>query len=373
MKCSRGIALVLAGFVCSCGSSWNVAAPSSVAIGQSPRSATASPEGAVIGSRNRGTQVWMNPPPAGDLIRAVGHPELWAETQKRVDVFAIYFVQAYWHEGYECGNACGPNHYQALRDAGAFRSLSERFTVAMEAPAVKEWSCTPELITNQIALPVAHALDLVQEAGGTVSYISVDESFAMGTNGYQGQSGPFGPSVTGCGLAPDAVAALLKLYVDTIHERHPEVQIGFIEPYPHFSPDQIISFLLELERAKVPIPYFHLDMHLKGGVRRREDMAEDLRRVREFCAARNIPFGVIIFGEDGTSNQQFAADAWAVTQMVASAVGVTEHTVLQSWAEDPPGDLNSIKHVPDIVPESDPSTMSGLLLQILKFLKIDPA
>ncbi|MCC6404954.1 MAG: hypothetical protein IT405_01030 [Candidatus Yanofskybacteria bacterium] len=372
MKRPLGIAVALAALAWSCGSSWNVAAPSSVSIGSGTQPATVSADGAAGDPRNRGTQVWMNPPPAGDLIRAVQHPELWTEAQKRVDVFAVYFSQAYWHEGYECGNACGPNGFTVLRDAGAFSWLGERFTLALEAPAVKEWSCTPELLLSQAALPAVHALDLVQQSGGTISYISINESFAMGTSGYQGQAGPFGPSVTGCALPPNEVAALLKLYVDTIHERYPAVRVGFIEPYPYFSADQIMSHLLELEHASVPIPYFHLDMHLKGQVRRGENAAADLRRIREFCRARGISFGVIIFGEDGTSNAQFSADAWAVTQTVAAAVGVTEHTILQSWAEDPPGALNSVKHIPDIVPESDPNSMSGLLLRILRYLKIEP-
>jgi len=230
-------------------------------------------------------------------------------------------------------------------------------------------SCTPERIQD-VAFHTVIAINNIKKSGGRLAYISLDEPFASGTG--TAEDSPFGPSYVGCGLTPAQVAQLQKAFNDRVHADHPEVQIGFIEPYPHFTADEIMSFLLELEHAGIPVPYFHLDFDQPRAVREKTDWLSDIARIREFCRAKGIPFGTILVGWDGRTNEQYASGYLAVARSSLRAVGVTEHTVLQSWAEDPPGQLNSLKHIPDTVPESNSASHTGLLLWTLEYLGISP-
>lgn len=376
--------LMTAAALCAiaCGSTFNAPfssspIPSSFALGDKSSPgvhAQAEPPPAGVpgvppaGGRNRGTQVWLVPAPAGDMMELSRHPELWPEAQKRVDVFSFYSIEAYDHPGFVCGTPCGPNTHQALLAAvpgGMFKWMGDRYLLAMEAGSVKPFACTEETIASHADAAI-RSLDNVVAAGAHISYISLDEPFASGVNKeiFGGQA---------CGLTPGEVARLQRIYNDRIHAKHPDVVIGFIEPYPAFSADEIISFLLELEHAGVSVPFFHLDWYLPGTVREDGNWRTDVSRIRDFCRARGIPFGVILWGEDGRADEPFSLVSMTVARASLQAVGITEHTVLQSWAEDPPGDVNSLKHKPDTVPESKPGTHTWLVNWTLKFLGIAPS
>jgi len=315
----------------------------------------------------------MVPVPAGDLMKLAQQPELWPRAQKRVDVVSLYFLHGYHHEGFECGKPCGPNTYPNLVQAvpeGMFKWLSDRFILGFEGGSVKEFSCTAQTLAP-IVIHTNVAIANIKKAGGRLSYISLDEPFTSGTANED--RSPFGLPNWGCNLTPDQVAVLQKQFNDGVHAAHPEVQIGLIEPYPHFTPDEIMTNILALEAVGITLPYFHLDMDHPRAVREDKDWRNDVARIREFCRAKGIPFGVILVGWDGRTNEQFAAGYWNVARASLQSIGVTEHTILQSWAEDPPGELNSLKHVPDTVPETSDVTHTGLLLRTLEFLRIAPA
>ncbi len=379
----RVLAVMLVCAAAGCGSEFNLpfsnanpTLPSNINIGSSERSGTSADKGEKVsgaGPRNIGTEVWLIPVPAGDLMKLAQRPELWPKAQKRVDVVSLYFLHAYHHEGFECGTPCGPNTYLNLMQAvpgGMYKWLSDRFALAMEAGSVKSHACTAEQIEN-VAFHTVIAVGNIKKSGGRLSYISLDEPFASGVG--TEERGPFGPGYVGCGLTPAQVAHLQFAFNRRVHADHPEVQIGFIEPYPHFSADEIMSFMLELEHAGVPIPYFHLDFDQPRAVREKKDWKSDIIRMREFFRAKGIPFGTILVGWDGRTNEQYAAGYTAVVRTSMQAVGVTEHTVLQSWAEDPPGELNSLKHIPDTVPEANSVSHTGLLLWTLEFLGVRPS
>lgn len=374
--------VVFMGCLVACGSTFNApfssgSLPNNLSVGGGSGKASARAESSNVaslsGPRNVGTQVWLVPVPAGDMLKLATNPELWPRARARVDVLSLYQLHAYHDPAFVCGKPCGPNVLQAFLDAvpgGFFRWINEQgIDLGIEAPAVKEWSCTEQLVRERNVAPSVIALDNISASGGRVSYISMDEPFTAGTNTTDG--GVFG----GCALPPPQVATMVKVYVDGVHERYPEVKVGLIEAYPHSTAGEIISYILELERVDVPVPYFHLDFDQPAVIRERRDARiaqSDVRRIREFCTARGIPFGVILTGLDGTSNEQFATDTWAMLRNVLPAVGVTEHTIFQSWADDPPGDPYSLKHIPDTVPESNETSHTGQLLRMLEYMGVKP-
>jgi len=323
--------------------------------------------GARYAPRNAGTQVWMVPVPAGDMQKLAQHPELWPNASRRLDVFSFYFLAAYHHPGFECGTPCGPNTYPNLVTAvpeGMFKWVADRYLVGMEAGSVKSFSCTEQKIREEIGRYTNVAIDNMEKVGGRLDFITLAEPLLSGL------AVPGAPFTGGCGLNIAEVARLQRVFNDTVHAQHPEVQIGLVEPYPFFGPDVLMSFVLELEHAGVRLPYLHLDMDLRGVVQDHVDVRRDVQRLRDFCAARGIAFGMVVFGNDGSSNEEFSTDAWATARMIVSTGGVNDHTILQSWADH--GDPNGLKDRPDTVPETNGATHTGLLLSILEYMHIRP-
>ncbi len=313
-----------------------------------------------------GTQVWLAPAPAGDMLELARQPDLWPQVQEQVKVFSFYQRQVSDSTGLLCGPFCGPNTYPDFMEAvpgGMIHWLSQRFQLAVEVVSVKDYSCTDEMI-RQVANGANTVIDNIKTAGGQVTYLSLDEPFTSGTSPVNT------PVIGGCDLQPDQVAQLQRSFNDVVYAKHPEVQIGLIETYPKFSPAQLISFIGALDRAGVSLAFFHLDVDKNAVDNQHVDFANDVRMIREFFAQRNIPFGVIITGADGSSDAKFAAGAWVMLRLVASSIGVTEHTVFQSWTESVRGDQNSPRIHPSTVPQSDPTKHTGQVWEMLKYLGI---
>ena len=319
--------------------------------------------------RNIGTQVWLVPVPAGDMQQLARRPELWPKASRRVDVFSFYQLHATDYPGFRCGTPCGPNTYEAFHDTvhgGMIHWLSERFDLAVEVVSVKDYTCTDRLIREVAASGVNMMINNIESAGGRVTYLSLDEPFTSGTASHDA------PVTGGCGLSVSQVARLQRSFNETVLAEHPDVRIGLIEPYPHFSPEDIEALVSELDRAGVSLSFFHLDVDLRAVTDWQHDFGGDVMRIREFFRRRGTPFGVIIIGTDGSSNERFAAGAWAMTRLIAVSIGITEHTVFQSWAESVPGNQNSPKIFPDTVPEAYPFSHSGQLLGMLMYLGVSP-
>lgn len=387
---TRTTAAVIVLLAAGCGSEWhmpfsnaNPTLPSNISIGtssdrKSPQAADkppVRPEGSVsLGvPRNVGTRVWLVPVPAGDMLRLAKEPALWVKARGRVDVFSFYGLHAYDEPGnpdWSCGVPCGPNTYPAFRDVvpgGMFKWLNDQgIQLSLETGSVKSHACTEARVREGEGAAVLTEIGNIERMGATVSFVKMDEPFFSGTNPVDT------PAFGGCALSLAQTAQLVKIYVDTVHARFPHVQVGLIEPYPSLTPDTIISAMLELEYAGVPIPFFHLDMDVRGVVGQSADMASDVGRIRAFCAARGIPFGVIVTGTSGRSNEEFASSSWAVLRSFHATIGVSDDTVFQSWAESEPGNLHGRKYIPDTVPETSAVSHTGLLLKQLEYIGVRP-
>lgn len=364
----------------ACGSQWNLpfsnanpTLPSSININAPEKKDRADADKGAPqpgAPRNQGTRVWLVPVPAGDLLRLAKEPALWEKARARVDVLSFYVLSAYDHPGFECGLPCGPNTYPALRDAvpgGMFKWVYDQgIQISIDVAAVKDFACTPEKMRDMAAQATV-AIRNVEATGARVSFLDLDEPFSSGTNPVNT------PGFGGCALTVADTAQLLKLYIDEVHRQSPQVQVGLIEPYPHMSADMIMNAVLELERLGIRLPFLHIDMQLQQAVGERSDTVKDLKRIREFCRARSIPFGVIIFGSDGRTNEGYSRDAWATMRTIVGAVGVTDETIFQSWAESEPGNLNCRKFIPETVPDSNPVTHTGQLLRMLEYMGVQPA
>src|SRR5262249_13154596 len=124
-------------------------------------------------------RLWFCPSPGSiDYLDLFTHPDAWPLARQLVNVFKFYQQ----HTQTPAPDLVGPNNYDALVRAGAFRLLAGwNKKTAIEAGAVKEFYCTAdgsgmnEAVANTIA-----SIRGVQAAGGSVSYIAMDEPFVSG-------------------------------------------------------------------------------------------------------------------------------------------------------------------------------------------------
>lgn len=273
------------------------------------------------GSGVAADRVWFSPSPGSiDYQRLFEHPEEWALARQLTSVFKFYQQ----HTQSPAPGIVGPNSYDALARAGAFRLPGQwKKKIAIEAGSVKEFYCTADASgMNESIGKTLDTLRAVQAAGGTVAYIAMDEPFVSGR-----------AKVCG-GPALEPTADRVATYVSAVKASAPNVLIGLIEAYPFSSADAIEAEVGLLQARGATPAFLHMDVdwHLSGADAFKRDMA----RLQAFAAARSIPFGIIITGYNGNADALYAVDAFKITDLIADTFltwsHMPDHLIVQSWA-----------------------------------------
>lgn len=301
-------------------------------------------------STRRADRIWFSPGPGTvDMLRLFDEPDTWARARSVMDVFKFY--QGHTRTVPTPGE--GPNQYEAFVRADAFRKLMRWGKhIAIEAAAVKEFYCTPDGSGMQQSIDdTLEALRNVRDAGGIVSYIDMDEPFTSGLSRRCG-----GPS-------PVPTADRLAVYVPAIRRAFPAVRIGLIEPYPTFSPEQFSEMLQLLHDRGVDLDFLHIDPLKPPPSVEPDVFGAELIQLRDVARRYGIPFGVIIWGDNGQSDALYAADARRAADAlkhVFRAWEVTpDHLIVQSWAQSATGQFIT----PSNLPETAADTHTALLLE----------
>ena len=266
-------------------------------------------------------RLWFCPAPGSiDYVDLFTHPAEWALARQVIDVFKFYQQ----HTQTPAPEIVGPNSYDALARAGAFRLLGGwNKKIAIEAGAVKDYYCTPDAsgMNASIADSVA-SIRAVQVAGGTVSYIAMDEPFVSGRE--KVCDGP----------ALEPTADRVAVYVSGVKASFPGVAIGLIEAYPFSSADAIETEVSLLQARGATPAFLHMDVdwHLAG----RAAFLRDMPKLQAFAASQRIPFGIIVTGYNGNADPLYAVDAYGIIELIASAFQtwshMPDHLIVQSWA-----------------------------------------
>lgn len=312
--------------------------------------------GAASSSPVASDRIWFAPGPGTvDYLDLFERPEEWAHARQIVDVFKFYQQ----HTQLPAPSIVGSNSFDALARAGAFQTLTKwGKKIAIEAGSVKEFYCTPDAsgMNASIASTVA-SLQVVQGAGGTVAYVAMDDPFAAGR----------APVCGGPALEP--TADRVAIYVRGVHSAFPNVKIGLIDAYPTSSEADFETILDLLAARGVPPAFVHADVDTRGLRAGRDDFTRDMRALRQACAARNIPFGIIIWGYNGDSDILYAFDADKVVQEIAQAFAgwddMPDQLIFQSWAVSSTGLLIT----PSNLPEDHPYTHTNLVWEIYRRLR----
>src|SRR3954469_1646218 len=189
-------------------------------------------------------RVWFAPGPGTlDYLGLFEHPEQWARARQLTSVFKFYQQ----HTQTPASSIVGPNTYDALARAGAFRTLTQwGKKIALEVGAVKEFYCTPDARgMDEAAAATVASVRAVEAAGGTVSYLALDEPFLSGR----------APVCGGPALEP--TADRLAVYGRIVAQAAPNARVGLIEAYPSFAPGAFESMLTLLAARGMKPAFLH--------------------------------------------------------------------------------------------------------------------
>jgi hypothetical protein len=297
--------------------------------------------------------IWFCPGPGTlDFLDLFEHPEEWPRSRSVINVFKFYQQ----HTLMPPPETVGPNSYDALVAAGAFRQLTAwGIKTAMEAAAVKEFYCTPD--ASGMALSIQSTLGslaAVAQAGGSVAYLAMDEPWVSGRS-------------TKCGgPALEPTADRVATYMTAVHSASPALRIGLIEAYPFSSADAIIQ-ILQLMRARgVPPAFLHMDVdwhRLTPG-----DFQRDMARLKSVCDGQSIPFGIIVVGYNGDTDTLYALDAAGIANLIAETFetwnAMPQHIIFQSWVVSNTG----LSITPSNLPEGELDTHTNLVFNLTRHL-----
>ena len=299
-------------------------------------------------------RIWFAPGPGTlDYQHLFDQPESWTRARQLLDVFKFYQQ----HTPAIPPSIVGPNSYDALVRVGAFRKLTQwGIRTALEIGSVKEFWCTPDESGMEASIRATlDAVKAIQDAGGTLRYIAMDEPWVAGRARVCG------------GPALEPTADRVATYMSRVGSAYPALRIGLIEAYP-FSSADAIETMLQLMRARgVPPAFLHMDVDWHS--LREGEFERDMLRLQRVAHSQGITFGIIIVGFNGDSDALYAGDAAHLSNMVAEAFktwdAMPEHVVFQSWAVSPTG----LFVTPSNLPEDRLYTHTSLMWQLFRRLR----
>ena len=260
-------------------------------------------------------QIWFHPnSESPDFFDLFVKEDQWENARNKIDVFQFYQANVYHQPTNE------KITLSRLLDVDAFGKLRAwNISVALEVGAVKpEPACDPAFTSDSVIQTIRN----IEEHGGYVTYLSMDEPLYAGTIDFGDIS---------CGFTLEETARRTAIFMKTVQAAYPNVLIGDIEVvYPYFKASDIQRWIIELENNGVTPAFFHYDTDPKG-----EIVEEDLQILSTFFRERNIPFGVIYHG--GVADYLDTSEAFFLNNTlwimkVKKSIPLADHHIFQSWA-----------------------------------------
>ena len=201
------------------------------------------------------------------------------------------------------------------------------------------------------------ALRLVRRvvaAGGTVSYLAMDEPFFFGSL----YTGP-----NACSWSTAKVAAEVARFVRGVKAAYPSIVVGDIEPLAGPATAAKYEAWMAAVRSAlgVPLPFFHLDLDWGRG-----DWAAGSLRLQAYARGHGVRFGIIYNSSFGSSDAEWlaAAQGHVLTHELDGA-GPPDDAIFQSWTD----------HPDRVLPESGPNTFTHLIADYIRIrttISIEP-
>jgi hypothetical protein len=297
---------------------------------------TASPHAADPTLPVKDDRIWFSPGPGTlDYLQLFENPAQWTRARAVVSVFKFYAQ----HTQIPAPSIVGPNTYDALARAGAFRQLTSwKIKTALEAGSVKEFWCTEDSSGMEASIrSTLDAVKAVEDAGGQLAYLAMDEPWVSGRARVCG------------GPALEPTADRVATYMTAVMRTRPALKIGLIEAYP-FSSAEAIETMVQLLRARgVPPAFLHMDVDWHR--LQPDEFARDMKRLQAFAGSLNMPFGLIIVGYNGDADPLYAFDVAALTGLIADTFqtwdAMPQQIIFQSWVVTATGQFITPSNLPE--------------------------
>jgi hypothetical protein len=284
----------------------------------------------------RADRIWFSPGPGTlDYLQLFENPGQWSRARSVVSVFKFYAQ----HTQTPASSIVGPNTYDALVRAGAFRTLTSwKIKTALEAGSVKEFWCTADSSGMEASIrSTLEAVKAIEDAGGQLTYLAMDEPWVSGR----------APVCGGPALEP--TADRVATYMTSVTRMRPSLKIGLIEAYP-FSSAQAIETMVQLMRARgVPPAFLHMDVDWHR--LQPDEFSRDIKRLQAFAGSLTIPFGIIIVGYNGDADSLYAYDVGGLTGLLADTFqtwdAMPQQIIFQSWVVTSTGQFITPTNLPE--------------------------
>ena len=167
----------------------------------------------------------------------------------------------------------------------------------------------------------------IQQAGGTLRYVSFDEPFAFASL-YDGPNA--------CHWSPERVAQEVMRFEDAIRAVYPDVIFGDTEPMWSWVPDPVehLERWMDAYQAAMgrPLAFLHLDQDFT-----RPDWAQETLELETYAREHSVEFGVIYLGDANSPSDEawLSAAGERVIAYESLAGGRPDHVVFQSWYDHP--------------------------------------
>ena len=277
------------------------------------------------------------------FVELFTQPDQWAEARAQVDVFQFYADNV--ADGGPC-SICGDNSLDAFVRADAFRKLTDwGIAIGIEyGPIYPDWDCTSNIVYTN----AGKAIRNIRKNGGNVAFLSMDEPLMYGQLDINGKH---------CGYNVEKTASVTAGYIERLTSAYPNLSVGDIEPYPHFSVAELKEWILALEAQGVSPGFFHLDVDIERVRVEKRNVAADLKELERFCGEHGIPFGVIITSNwtAAYSDETYFRSALKWVETIHAAIGKPRHIIFQSWQGPAPSGAHEI---PVNLPGNDPNIFS---------------
>lgn len=288
------------------------------------------------------TACWLAPNVQSDLQRLFREPALWPRARTQTGAFQLYAMQMLE------GGAYQPNGYPALVEAGVFARLAEwGIPFSVEIGVVKEG--TPGRCDGSDGAKDAHEIiRRTQQAGGQVAHFSIDCALTSG--------------LQSCGQPVEEIALHVADFITQFKTLVPS--IGVIESYPLYRVPVIQRYLTALHDLNVAPSFLHLDVDrlaVRGSGMDDATFGWELRHLHNICEGFGIAFGIIVWGQNLLTAADYRKDALAWRARCRTLLGRDpDHWVVQSWEY-----TRGEKIYPNCVPETDPLSMTAVLLDVV--------
>lgn len=293
-----------------------------------------------------GTSVWFKPFPAelaavwgmqigsDDYRRLFDTGAPWSQAAAAIDVFEYP-----WQWLDDPNPEARVEDEELRREIAALNGYGAEIAIEYEPLVARECGAGIEGFWDGAAGAV-RAIERIEEAGGTVSYLSLDEPLA----GAHLSDGP-----TACHWTVEQTASEVAAFVRAVQARYPTITIGDIEPLPAVEPELMLRWL-DAYRAAAgsPFPFLVLDLDfsaLQSGWP---------ARVRSLAAAvrdRGTEFAIIYNAGSETTDADWLAAAEAHLEAYELDGGTVDVAIFASWNDKPDR----------LLPETDPSTFTHLV------------